>query len=275
MKLSTDMLFAHPVLSSASTDYRDALFDADFIISIEHDNLDVAATITLKCADLNALLESGGAGCGFFLIGAQTYDNRLVEMRPGSAQHRFKASDFFGTIRIKPVVWSKKLCANWRSAFLNPEYGGIATFPAAAILAVGDEQTFSVDRERLKPFESIFSLVALEGIQQGQIAVDTDRDKITVNVTPETKASIEGIRNNPTGRNFLLNAVYFPAVMQVLNDVANDRGRCESRSWFRIFAAKCAAAGVDLQNPDYLRDAQRLLGYPFRKIEAEKERLFF
>ena len=275
MKLSSDMLFAHPVLSSTSTDYRDALFDADFIVAIERDNLDVTATLTLKCADLNALLESGGAGSGFYLIGSQTYENRLIEMRPGSAQHRFKASDFFGTIRIRPVVWSKKPCSNWQSEFLNPEYQGVAHFPAATVLAVGDEQAFSVDRERLKPFESIFSLVALEELQQGQIAVDTDRDKITISATAQTKASIEGIRNNPTGRSFLLNAVYFPAVIQVLNDIANDRGRCESRPWFRIFAAKCAAAGIELENPDYLRDAQRLLGYPFRKIEAEKERLFF
>ena len=275
MKLSNDMLFAHPVLSSTSTDFKDALFDTDFTVTIgEKDNLDVLASLMLKCADINALLDSGGAGSGFFLICPQTYDNRLIEMAPGSKGHRFKASDFFGTIRLRPVIWSKEERKHWRSAYLHPEYGGAVDFPAAAILALGDEQTFSVDRERLKPFESIFSLAALDELSPGEIAVDTDADKITIKVHSQTKESIEGIRNSRTGRNILLNAVYLPVLMQVLNEVATDRSRCETRQWFRIFEAKSASKGVSLSQPDFLRDAQRLLACPFQMIEAEKERLF-
>ncbi len=275
MKLSSDMLFAHPVLSSSSTDFIGAVFDTDFAVRIgEADNLDILASMTLKCPDLEALVNSGGAGAGFFLMCSHTYDNRLIEMAPGSKEHRFKASDFFGTIRLRPVVWSKEARKQWRSAYIHSEYGGIADFPAAAILALGDEQTFSVDRERLKPFESIFSLAALDELGLGEIAVDTDSDKITIKVHSQTKESIEGIRNTSSGRNIILNAVYLPAVMQVLNEIAVDRNRCEARQWFRIFEAKSAAVGISLEQPDFLRDAQRLLGFPFLKVEAEKERLF-
>lgn len=275
MKLSLDMLFAHPVLSPASTDFRDALFDTDFIVTIgDNDNLDILASMTLRCPDLNALLNSGGAGSGFFMICSHTYDNRLVEMAPGSKEHRFRASDFFGTVRLRPVVWSKEERKQWTSQYLHPEYGGATDFSKAAILAVGDEQTFSVDRERLKPFETIFALAALDSLPPGEIAVDTDADKITIKVHPSTKDSIEGIRNNRSGRNVLLNAVYLPALMHVLSDVAADRGRCEGRQWFRIFDAKAATEGINLAQPDLLRDAQRLLRLPFLMLEAEKERLF-
>jgi hypothetical protein len=275
VKLSNDMLFAHPVLSPTSTDFEDALFDADFAVTIgDGDNLDISASLALKCDDLAELLNSGGAGSGFYLICRQTYENRLVEMALGSKQYRFKASDFFGTIHLRPVVWSKQERKQWRSQFLHAEYGGVADFPAAAVLAIGDDQTFSVDRERLKPFESIFSLAAQADLVPGQIAVDTDAEKIIIKVHPQTKESIEGIRNNTIGRNVLLNAVYLPAVMHLLNEVAADPGRCESLPWFRIFQAKCAGAGIDHAHPDVLRDAQRLLGLPFLKIEAAKERLF-
>lgn len=275
MKLNADMLFAHPVLSATSNDFKDSLFDADFTVKVgDSDNLDIVASIALKCPDLEKLVNDGSAGSGFYLICPQTYENRLIEMAPGSKLHRYRAADFFGTIRLRPVIWSKTAQVGWQSNYLHPEYGGAADFPAAAILAVGEEQRFSVDRERLKPFESIFSLAALDGLPAGQIAVDTEPAKITIKVHSQTKESIEGLRNSPSGRNVLLNSVYLPALMQVLSEVSRDRGAAENRSWFRIFEAKCAAANIDLGNPDFLRDAQRLLGLPFLKIEAEKERLF-
>jgi len=275
MKLSDDMLFAHPVLSANSTDFLDSLFEAEFEIRIgDKDNLDIIASLTLRCADLNELLNVGAAGSGFFLICSRTYENRLIEMAPGSKEHRFRASDFFRSVQLRPVVWSKEARRGWTSRYLHPEYRGAADFPAATILALGEEQTFTVDRERLRPFESIFSLASLDELAPGEIAVDVDADKIVIKVHPSTKAGIEEIRNNRTGRNVLLNAVYLPALMQVLNEIAKDRGRCEDHQWFRIFEAKSIAAGINLDQPEYLRDAQRLLGFPFVKIEAERERLF-
>ena len=61
--------------------------------------------------------------------------------------------------------------------------------------------------------------------------------------------------------------------MQVLTDIA-EGGALESRPWYRIFRAKCAATGVDLTSSVPLRDAQRLLARPFSRIEAQAERLF-
>jgi hypothetical protein len=207
MKLSDEMLFGHPVLSSTSNDYRDALFAAEFDVNIEDpDWLVMGATIRLNCTDLDDLLEDGGAGCGFYVICLDTYQNRLIEMTPGSASHKLNAHHFFGTIQVRPVVWSKESRTGWSSKYLHPEYGGQADFPAAAVLAVGDEARFSVDRERLRPFESIFTLAAHEGLQRGELAVDPEGDKITIFVHQDTKDSVDSIRNDQRGR-----TVYSPA----------------------------------------------------------------
>lgn len=275
MKLSDDMLFGHPVLSAVSDDYRDALFEAEFGVEIEgEDTLKVEATIRLNCPDLDDLLEQGAAGCGFYLIGRQTYQNRLIEMSPGTAVHTFNAAHFFGTLQLRPVVWSKESRAGWFSLFLHPEYGGTADFPAAALLAVGEEQRFSVDRERLKPFESIFKLATTDGLQPGQIEVDATGDKIVIGVDAQTKASIEDIRNDPRGKTVLLNAIYLPAVMQVLTELAAPGASYEDKAWHRIFAAKCAQCGFDPARAKPLDHAQLLLGYPFRKIDEQKLELF-
>ena len=274
MKLSDDMLFAHPVMSPVSTDYRSGSLDADFSLEIDaDDNLDLSVAFALKSTHLSALVMSGEAGAGVFLVCRPTYENRLLEMAPGFRKHRLRASNFFGTIQLRPVVWTKRAQKKWACDQLNEEYGGFADLPAAAVLAVGAEQVFSVDRERLRPFESVFSLASLAELPPGEIAVDTDVDKITIKVNPATKESIEGMRNSLTGRNLLLNSLYLPAVMQVLHDLRLDPQRHSDRPWFRVVEAKCSASGIRLENLEPLRDAQILLKLPFLKIEAEKERL--
>jgi hypothetical protein len=275
MKLNDEMLFGHPVLSSTSNDYRDALFAAEFEVNIEDpDSLVIGATINLNCEDLDDLLEEGGAGCGFYLICRNTYQNRLIEMTPGSASHKLNAHHFFGTIQLRPVVWSKESRTGWSSKYLHSEYGGQADFPAAVVLAVGDEARFSVDRERLRPFESIFTLAANDGLQRGELAVDPEGDKITIFVHSDTKDSVDSIRNDQRGRTVLLNAVYLPALMQVLSEMSQRGKTFETKAWYRIFTGKCAATGIDPAVGDTLQNAQRLLKYPFARIEEQKERLF-
>lgn len=275
MKLNDDMLFGHPVLSPVSDDYRDALFSAEFVVNIEdEDRLIIEASITLNCPDLDKLLEEGAAGCGFFVVCGRTYQNRLIEMSPGKASHNLNGSHFFGALQLRPVVWSKEARHGWQSRFLHPEYQGNADFPAAAILGLGMEQRFSVDRERLKPFESIFSLAPVDDLQPGEISVDPDSDKIIIGVHPDTKASIDDIRNDPRGRIVLLNSVYLPAVMQVLNEITSGGKSYEDRAWYRIFSAKSDQCGFDAQNAVPLRDAQKLLSYPFVKIDEQKEKIF-
>lgn len=275
MKLSDDMLFGHPVLSPISDDYREGAFDAEFTVSLEeHDILTIGASITLNCPELDQLVEEGAAGCGFYLICRQTYQNRLIEMGPGKSTQSFNASHFFGTLQLRPVIWSREARTGWHSDFLHPEYGGSVDLPAAALLAVGAEQRFSIDRERLKPFESIFSLAATDTLRPGEVSVGPDNDKIVIGVHPDTKMSIDLIRNDSRGRTVLLNAIYLPAVMQVLSDMAGKEANYEERAWYRVFMAKCAQCGFDPANTVPLEHAQRLLDYPFKRIDAEKESLF-
>src|SRR5690554_710154 len=101
MKFSDNMLFAHPVLSPVSSDYQHAIFVAEFNISIEDpDWLDIETTIDLRCPDLDALLEEGDAGCGFYVVCRRTYQNRLVEVNPGQSSHKLSANLFFGTVEL-------------------------------------------------------------------------------------------------------------------------------------------------------------------------------
>lgn len=274
MKFRNDMLFAHPVLSDFSDDYVEANFTSGFSIEVDDRNLTIHSTIVFTCDDLVALIDEGVAGCGYYLACPRTYQNRLVEVPLGEASTMFDADLFFGRCLIRAVLWSKSAKANWKCSRLHSEYKGVVDIPGASILAFGPEFRFTVDRERLRPFESIFLLAPDDRKKPGEIGVDAEESKITIYVHPHTKSSIEDIRGPTEGRAVLLNAVYFPAIVEILSRLQDDEGQYQDKTWFRIFTAKCDAAGVDYQAGSAFENAQKLLNFPFQRIEEIKDRLF-
>lgn len=274
MKLSDDMLFGHPVLWDQTDDYQDGVFEAEFEVNLSDDTITLSVKLDVNCEDIKELIESGAAGMGFYVICRRTYQNRLIEIAPGSTTTSLPASQFFGTVQIRPVVWAKEPRTAWTSGMLHGEYGEGVSFPAAALLAIGTEARFSVDRERLKPFETIFSLAATDQLDPGQFKVDPDENRITIYTNPDTKSSIDRIRNDVRGRTVLLNAIYLPAVMEVLSQMKGGSKDFESRAWFRVFEAKCAAASIDPESVSPIEGAQKLLNQPFNQIDKQKESLF-
>lgn len=275
MKLDVNMVFAHPVLAPGSSDYTESGFEGTFTMGVTGDmQLQIAAVLSLQCKDLQKLVDREIAATGFFVFCPDTYVDRLIDAPLGESVHNFDARDYFGTVKLQPVVWSLRELPDWSPTSVHAEFGGQLPLPSAAVLAFGDPSSFTVDRQRLRPFESIFTLASADHLSAGEFQVNVEREQITIYAAPATKAAIEEIRNSPFGRHMLLNAVYLPAVMQVLHEVAESPHRYEGFRWHRVFAAKCAAAGVVPGSGDLLQNAQRLLASPFGKIEANRERMF-
>jgi hypothetical protein len=65
----------------------------------------------------------------------------------------------------------------------------------------------------------------------------------------------------------LINAVYLPAVIEVLDLIGADAEQFSGRRWFSPFMAKCVARGIDpASGPSLLESAQLLLGSPEREL---------
>jgi hypothetical protein len=78
--------------------------------------------------------------------------------------------------------------------------------------------------------------------------------------------SIYSMRNTAPGKTILLNSVYLPAVMEVLTVLQQDAGPYQDKRWYKVFEAKCAHENVNLENPDLLKDSQKLLKSPFNRV---------
>lgn len=276
MRYKDDMYFAHPILREGSDDYISAAFDSDFFHEVTETIISITSRVSLNCDALKSQLEKGEVGVGYYMMCRDTLQNRLVEVGLDVTVQDFPAANYFGTVLLRPVIWAKNANDSWAPENLNEEYGDGASYDRYDLLGIGQEVSFSVDQERLKPLESIFQYAPNEQVELNSFEVDVDGDKITIATHPDTKHTLDGIRNKQRGRIVLFNSIYLPVVMQVVSEIQQGVTQdLESKPWYRVFSAKCADAGiVDLRSVSAFDAAQRLLKSPFKLLDDHKEELF-
>lgn len=74
------------------------------------------------------------------------------------------------------------------------------------------------------------------------------------------------MRDLSAGKPTVLNGVYLPVVMQVLDMLREGGGDYEGLRWHRIFDAKCTHYQINTRDPDLWLDAQKLLQAPFSEV---------
>jgi hypothetical protein len=271
MKLNESMRYPHPVLSDFSSDYVTGEFNCSFTQQITGDGeLKLAADLTLTSPELTTLIEDAEAAAGYFVVCRRTYFNSLQAVPLGHSERFLDASKLFGTVTVRPAVWTLTPVSNFHSPLIHKEFGEAVDLPKGSIIALGPEFRFSIDKRKFKPFESIFELAIDDALEPGIIQVDPLRDRITILAEPKTYKDLADMRNMQAGRDILLSSVYMPAIMDVLALLQSGETSPTSRNWYRVFKAKCDDMGIDPANPagSPLIIAQKLLRSPLKKSIA-------
>jgi hypothetical protein len=229
--------------------------------------LKLISDLTLDSKDLCALINNQQAATGYFVVCRPTYFNALQPVPLGRSEKHFDGSRLFGTVTIRPIVWTLTAVRNFSSPLFNKEFGGSVDLPRGSVVALGPEFRFSLDKKKFKPFESIFELSIGEGIESGTVRVDPLRERITILAEPKTYKDLADMRNTPAGRDILLSSVYMPAVMEVLAVLQSGDTTATGMNWYRVFKAKCDDLGINPvdANGSPLLIAQTLLRAPLKK----------
>ena len=276
MKLNERMRYPHPVLSEFSSDYTTGEFSASFSNQVTDDNqLKIASDLSINCGELRVLIEDQKASAGYFIVCRRTYFNHLQCVPLGESEKIFELSQLYATVSLRPVIWTLEDVENHSSPLIDADFGKDIIITKGAVIAMGPEFRFSVDQQKFKPFETIFTLSKSKNIKPGMIEVDPGEDKIEILADPETYEFIVHMRNIHQGPKILLNAVYMPAIMDVLSRLQTDHS-LEERRWYRIFKAKCDDIGIDPLKKDTfspLEVAQQLLREPLQEIRKAMESL--
>lgn len=268
MKIEDTMRYPHPVLSELTKDYTSGDFSCELTQHLTPSGeLKLTSTFKLASNELKSLIDDQRASAGYFIVCRRTFYNKLEAVPIGTTDRHFPAADLFGTVTVRPIVWTLKDVPDYSSRSMHQEFGQTIHIRKGAIIAIGPEFRFSMDKRKFKPFESIFELAEDEKVEAGTFIVDPLRDKITICAEKKTYTDLSNLRGLPKGRDILLNAVYLPAVMEVISTIQAGESSITSKPWFRIFKAKCDDIGLnpfDL-NQTPVQAAQKLLRAPLKK----------
>lgn len=269
MKISESTSYPHPVLAPWSEDIADASFDTRIVFQLDQaaNQVTVRCDVTLDHPDIRSLIESGLATFGCFIKCRDTGLRRLQPLGFPSGSQQFASGALIGRVQLRPMVWSTRQIAGYDPAGAHPEFEGGMDIDAGQILALDDEQVIEVTRPPLPPLESIFEIRSSDEVPDGGFELDTTSDRITVLMPEATYRLVQDLRNADEGtRAVLMNALYVPVIMEVLDQLRDGEEQFEQYRWLHPFRARCEAAGVDLAKPNLLNDAQRLLLQPFASL---------
>ena len=272
MRITQNTRFPHPVLSPNTGDYVTGEFNIDIQVTENRSTGSVILnhTITLTEPNIRALIESNEASVGCFIKCGDTFYNSLRTMAWPSGVTDFQPGLLLNRVTFQPIIWLKTDKSDWSANTIHPEFQPPVSLSAGEILAIGEQLAISVGQAKLKPIESIFDLIKSENLSDGQINVELNSNQISIQASTKTFNTITQLREQSDGKTILLNAIYLPAVMEVL-DRLREAGTEEYSSyrWHQPFLAKCDNKGIRIDDSmSLLTAAQLLLEYPSRHLSV-------
>ncbi len=269
MRLSSETRFPHPVLAPGNGDFDAGRFDMKFNL-VEHMQtgaLTLEHRIALTEPNIVNLVETERAAVGCFVRCADTFFAELRPMSWPEGRSDFAAGRLLNRVSLRPVVWLLEGIPNWDPGTINPEFAPPVAVDRGDIIALGTEHVISVGQAKLRPIESIFQLDRSPDVPEGTLQVDPDGDRITILAGPGTYETIRVLREQAKGPQIVMNSIYLPVVMEVLDALRMSEEAYQSRRWYRTFRAKCDAMGVDPSvDSSMLESAQKLLNGPARLL---------
>jgi hypothetical protein len=266
MKITETASYPHPVLAPWSADITGATISTQITFREEGDanQVSIHCAASLNQPDIVSLIRDGSATFGCFIKCQETGLRSLYRFGFPSGVHHFAPGALLGRVQVRPMVWAETPIAGYSPEGAHAEFAGEFDIVPGQLLALDDEQFILVTRLPLASIESIFEIMSSDQIPDGKFEVDTESDRVTVRMSEATYRLVQALRQtDDITRDVLMNSLYVPVVMQVLDQLTDGYEQFEKYRWLHPFRAKCEQADVDIEKLDLLNDAQRLLAQPF------------
>jgi hypothetical protein len=276
MQFDSLRAFPYPVLRPDVDDYVDGEMQVTVDMkSSSKDgkmiNADVHFVLSVK--DIQKLIQDKKATYTIVFACRDTYFRRAYSSDSPNLQISFPEGALQGEVQAYPYVVAANDITGFKCDLINPEFGkGPFSFAQGSLLAVDAPQSVFIDRDVFKSLNSVFELVKSDNISNNEWQLDTSGDKVKIIVSPRLKERIDIARNDPKNRAILLNSIYFSAVMQCLTELKSENAPDDAEcKWARVFRQKSFNMGLDLNNHSEYMLAQKLMSYPFARIDAYLE----
>ena len=266
--------------------YGDDYPHAEFEVEIEVEraqgstSLKIGAEYELSDPDLLRLVEDGGAKYVLLIKASRTHFRDMISSAEPHLGRLFSGGDLSGRVEFAPFLICTRQLFKFRAEGWHPDYSGrIFDISSGSVLAEDVPKDYWVDTADEAPLGSIFGHRARANLPVGQWELELAEDRVWIVMSEsDTQLYAEARKraNNRPEAQYLMNGLYLPALIAVLNEVDRNVEDYSEYRWFaslghRLEAVECRPLGDP--NANRWTDAQRILDMPFTKmpIIAEAE----
>ncbi len=277
MKFDPGKAWPHPVLRPPN--YGDDYPHAEFEVEIEVERtkkstaVEVSARFELSEPSLLRILEQGKAQFALLIRSPQTHYRELLKSRQRDIRRSFAAGALSGRVELAPFLICEQPLRGFRAEGWHSDFlGRTFDIDPGSVLAEDVSKDYWIDTTDEAPLGSIFGHKYHPNLPNGRWNYELAEDRVWIVMsnsdTQQYRAAREQADSQPDGQ-YLMNGLYLPALIAVLNDVDQNTEEYEDYRWFSSLGQRLEALGcphLGRENANRAVDAQKLLDSPFLKM---------
>ena len=286
MRFDPGKAWPHPVLRPPSygDDYPHAEFEVEIAVERTQGStsVEVTADFELSDPDLLRLVQDGEARYALLIKASRTHFREMISFGGPRVHGLFSGGDLSGRVEFAPFLICTKDLFSFSAEGWHTDFAG-RTFDihTGSVLAEDVPKDYWVDTADEALLGSIFGHKHRPDVPSGYWELELAEDRVWV-VMSEADAQLYRVARNRANHRpesqYLMNGLYLPALIAVLNEVDQNIEDYSECRWFasldhRLQAVNCRQLGSP--NANRWADAQRVLDMPFTKMpiiaEAESE----
>ena len=274
MTFDPQKLYPYPVLRPQSEDYPRAEFQVNVEVwRVEQTTaLTVEAEFMLSDPDLLSLVEKDRACYVLQIRAPQTYFRSALYDTDNQITKNFPHGLIAGRTEFSPYLVATDHIRDFRASEWHSDYDGMSfDIAPGMVLAVDRHEERTIDTVEEAPLGSIFQLFEESRLSGGLWTIDHGNDRVTIKMSSQDYARFTAAResvNNRPDSAYIMNSVYLPALIWVLQEGDNDSEYFGDKRWFRALNARLESKNLPKlgEKSNRLVDAQTLLEYPFANL---------
>ena len=277
MRFDPGKAWPYPVLRPplCGDDYPQAEFQVEIAARRVEGSTAVAvqADFSLSDPDLLDLVLRQSARYVLLIKAPQTHFRDTISSSEPTINKHFMHGEISGRVEFAPLlICSRPLeyfsAIGWHSDFQGRRFH----LAPGSVLAEDTPKEYWIDTADERPLGSIFGHKAINYVPDGRWQLELREDRVWILMSQGDSDRYELARykaNNTPEAQYLINGLYLPALVSVLNEVDANTQDYEEYRWFSSLNHRLEAIGckpVGSQGEDREVDAQRIFDSPFLKM---------
>jgi|LWDU01.1.fsa_nt_gi hypothetical protein len=266
MKFNDQVSFPYPVIRENSDDYIGEEFATQSSVQVGQKATLIKIKYNLTSKEILRKIKKETVSYVSIIRCRDTFFEQVLFNNENHSEIEIGINELKGTVEISSYVFVNENVKIVTSN-LNPEYGAdYFEYSIGDIVAQSIPEIFHIDRDFFRPLQSVFQIVLMESLKNGEWEIDFSQDKIQINVSKDILDIETSLRSDSYGKSILLNSLYFSTVMQGIQLLKDTPSFSNEYRWAEVFIAKIDFLQIDIVNEESYKVASRLLNNPLSKL---------